>query len=219
VKSVIFDMDGVLIDSEPLWRDAERECFGAVGLRLSDDDMRGTMGFRVDEAVAHWYARFPWPDADLAEMAVRIVDRVGELVAAQGAPLPGVVESVAACEAAGLPLAVASSSPRRLIGAVLARLGVADRFAVVCSAEDEPYGKPHPGIFLTTAAALGVDPRSCLVIEDSVNGLVAAKAARMGCVVVPERPELVDDPRFALADHVLASLEAFPALLGAQLGH
>ena len=218
MKAVIFDMDGVLIDSEPLWRQAERELFGAVGLHLADDDMRRTMGLRVDEVVDHWFARHPWPDPDHAGLAARIVDRVRELITADGAPLPGVLDSVAACADAGLPLAVASSSAHRIIDLTLRRLGIADQFAVVCSAEDEPYGKPHPGVFLTTAAQLGVEPTDCLVIEDSVNGMVAAKAARMRCVVVPEHPEQVGDPRFALADHVLDSLEAFPALLRSLLG-
>jgi sugar-phosphatase len=217
VKAVIFDMDGVLIDSEPLWRQAERERFGAVGLHLEDDDMRRTMGLRVDEVVAFWFAQRPWGDPDHAGLAARIVDRVGELIATAGAPLPGVLDAVAACTDAGLPLAVASSSARRTIDLTLQRLGLADQFAVVCSAEDEPYGKPHPAVFLTAAAQLGVDPPSCVVVEDSVNGLVAAKAARMRCVVVPEVPD-VPDPRFALADHLIDSLEQFPGLLRTLLG-
>jgi sugar-phosphatase len=109
------------------------------------------------------------------------------------------------CARAGLQLAVASSSPPRLIEASLARLGLRDHFTEIVSAESEPYGKPHPAVFLTTAARLGVAPTECLVFEDSLNGLVAAKAARMICVAVPERV----DPRFAFADLVLPSLEAF----------
>jgi mannitol-1-/sugar-/sorbitol-6-/2-deoxyglucose-6-phosphatase len=86
---------------------------------------------------------------------------------------------------------------------VLHKLGIDGAFAVVRSAVDELHGKPHPAVFLTTAAELGVDPVRCLVIEDSVNGMVAAAAARMRCIVVPERP----DPRFVLAAAALNSLE------------
>jgi HAD superfamily hydrolase (TIGR01509 family) len=201
--AVIFDMDGVLIDSEPLWRRAEIARFEAVGLHLSDEACRQTMGFRIDETVAYWYDRHPWPAADLAGMAGSIVDGVVELVEAEGGPLPGVEHAVRLCEKLGLRLAVASSSPPRLIAAVLGKLGIGHAFEVVRSAVDEPQGKPHPAVFLTTADRLAVDPVRCLVVEDSVNGMVAAVAARMRCVVVPERP----DPRFVLADQVLDSLE------------
>lgn len=200
---MIFDMDGVLIDSEPLWRRAEIACFAEVGVRLTDEECRQTMGFRIDETVAYWYARRPWPDADVPAMAARIVDRVADLVQQEGEPLPGVEHAIAVCQKLGLRLAVASSSLPRLIVATLRKLGVAEAFEVVRSAADEPYGKPHPGVLLTTADLLDVDPVRCLVIEDSVNGMVAAAAARMRCIVVPERP----DPRFVLADAVLDSLE------------
>jgi sugar-phosphatase len=94
-----------------------------------------------------------------------------------------------------------------LIEAALAALGVRERFERVVSAEREPLGKPHPAVFLRTAEALGVPALDCVVLEDSVNGMIAAKAARMACIVVPERT----DPRFALADLVLPSLEALDA--------
>lgn len=203
LDAVIFDMDGVLIDSEPLWRRAEIERFAAVGVHLSDEECRQTMGFRIDETVAYWYARRPWPHADVPAVATAIVDRVVELVQAEGEPMAGVEHAMQLCGKLGLRLAVASSSRPRLITAVLDKLGIADAFEIVRSAVDEPYGKPHPGVFLTTAAELGVDPVRCLVVEDSVNGMVAAAAARMRCIVVPERP----DPRFVLADAVLDSLE------------
>lgn len=202
IEAVIFDMDGVLIDSEPLWRQAEIELFAELGVHVTEEEARQTMGFRIDETVAYWHARRPWPDADLPALATRIVDRVVELVAEKGEPLPGVEHAVAVCRERGLRLAVASSSWTGLVTAVLRRLGVDDAFDVVRSAADEPYGKPHPGVFLTTAALLDVDPRRCLVIEDSVNGMVAAVAARMRCVVIPERW----DPRFVLAHAVLDSL-------------
>ena len=121
--------------------------------------------------------------------------------------------------AAGLAAAAivmtADTTLAEFIDAVLRRLRIADRFAVVRSAETEPWGKPHPAIFLTTAAALAVPPTACLVFEDSLPGLIAAKAARMACVCVPEScPD--HDPRFVLADACLPSLEAVSdALLGA----
>lgn len=211
LDAVIFDMDGLLIDSEPLWQVCERERFGEVGVHLEPADMVQTMGLRVDEVVAYWYARRPWPDPDHGALATRIVDSVEAAILAGGEPMPGVLDAVAACEKEGLAIAVASSSSRRLIDAALTRLGIADRFAMVRSAETEPYGKPHPGVFLTTAGRLGVDPTRCLVVEDSVFGVVAAAAARMRCIAVPGHQQR--DPRFVLADEVLDSLEDFPAAL------
>jgi HAD superfamily hydrolase (TIGR01509 family) len=213
LDAVIFDMDGVLIDSEPLWRRAEIERFAAVGLHLTEETVRQTMGRRIDEVVAHWYERRPWPDADLPGLAAGIVDRVIDLIESEGKALPGVERAVRLCEELGLRLGVASSSPPRLVDAVLRVLGVEAAFEAVCSAVDEDYGKPHPQVFLSTAARLGVEPERCLVIEDSFNGMIAALAARMRCLVVPERP----DPRFGLAAEVLDSLEELtPDLLLAR---
>jgi sugar-phosphatase len=95
---------------------------------------------------------------------------------------------------------------------VVDKLNIRDYFDLLYSAEFEPYGKPHPGIFITAAKKLGSDPKHCLVIEDSVNGVIAAKAARMLCVAVPEA-EKQNDPKFSIADYQLKTLEEFPVLL------
>lgn len=204
--AVIFDMDGLLIDSEPHWREAEIEIFATVGVTLTDAMCRETTGLRIDEVVAHHHAREPWGGPSVRELAARIVERMIERVRASGDALPGAIEAVEACAARGLPLALASSSPRRLIDATLAHLGLEGRFGVIESAEDDRYGKPHPAVYLRTAEGLGVGPVRCLVFEDSLNGVIAAKAARMRCVAVPDAP----DPRFAIADLVLGSLTELP---------
>jgi HAD superfamily hydrolase (TIGR01509 family) len=218
LEAVIFDLDGVLIDSEPFWQEAEVARFAEVGLHVERAETTATMGLRLDEAVAYWYERRPWPDADDPDHTAligRILDTVEELVLTRGEPLPGALDAVAACEKLGLRRAVASSSRERIIAAALRRLGLADRFEVVRSAEHEAYGKPHPAVFLRTAVDLGVEPTRCLVVEDSFNGMVAALAARMRCVVIPEVPS----PRFAAADRVVASLGELPALLGELSGN
>lgn len=210
MDAAIFDMDGLLIDSEPAWRRAEIEVFGEVGLTLTDAQCRETTGLRIDEVAAFHFARAPWEGPSTQEIATRIVDAMVENVSARGEPMEGAIETVALAAARG-PLALASSSPRRLIDATLTRLGIADRFAVVTSAEDDRYGKPHPAVYLRAADALGVAPTRCLVFEDSLNGVISAKAARMRCVAVPEEP----DPRFALADLTLGSLSELPGHLDA----
>lgn len=208
--SAIFDMDGLLIDSEPLWRRAEVEVFASVGLTLTEAMCEATTGLRIDEVVAHWHARAPWEGEAIDAVAARIVDRMIGLVTAEGVAQPGAHAAVDACARAGLTLALASSSPDRLIDATLTRLGLSERFAVRRSAQHESHGKPHPAVFLHTAEDLGVAPTRCLVFEDSLNGVLAAKAARMTCVAVPE----VDDPRFCIADLVLRSLEEVEGTLG-----
>lgn len=207
--AVIFDMDGLLIDSEPLWVRAEIEVFREVGVALEPSDCARTKGLRVDDVVAFWHARRGFAGATPADVEARLVARVAALVRAEGAALPGVQEALAAARGEGRrPIALASSSPMPIIEAALDRLGLDRAFDVVCSAQTEPYGKPHPAIFLRTAERLGVSPLACVVLEDSVTGVIAAKAARMACIAVPSDPGAGDarDPRFAVADAVVRSL-------------
>lgn len=204
--AAVFDMDGLLVDSEPLWHRAEIEILGDLGVPLVASACRQTKGMFVHEVTRYWYERYPWPGPAPDEVAAAVVDRVMALVVADGRLQPGVAGALDLCRGHGLPLAVASSSQYRLVHLVLDHFGLAGCFGVVHSAEDEPYGKPHPGVFLTAAARLGVDPARCLVWEDAPAGVLAAKAARMACVAVPEPAER-GRAAFAIADAVLGSLE------------
>jgi sugar-phosphatase len=159
----------------------------------------------VDEVTEHWFRLYPWSGPTPAEVAVTIVDRVIDLILTQGELKPGAVHAIELCAGRGLSLAVASSSQYRLIDVALRHFGLRDRFALVHSAEDEEYGKPHPAVFLTAAAKLGAVPRQCLVWEDAPAGVLAAKAASMACIAVPEHGE-GHHPAFGLADLVVDSL-------------
>ncbi|MFM9106967.1 MAG: hexitol phosphatase HxpB, partial [Chloroflexota bacterium] len=206
--AVIFDMDGLLIDSEPFWRLAEVEALSAVGVPIDDDQARLTTGLRTDEVVEHWYAQYPWQGPTRQEVGARIIRGVIDLVRERGEALPGVGETLDGLAAAGYPLAIASSSASETLDAVLERLGIRAYFRVVQSAEHEPYGKPHPAVYIEAARRLGVAPTRCVAFEDSPNGVVAAKAARMRCIAVPDHA-LAEDARFRIADAVLPSLTAF----------
>jgi mannitol-1-/sugar-/sorbitol-6-/2-deoxyglucose-6-phosphatase len=201
----IFDMDGLLIDSEILWHEAEIDILGGLGVPLAADGCRSTKGMFVGEVTEYWFARYPWSGPTPEDIAVAIVDRVIALVLAKGELKPGALEAIALCAGRGLPLAVASSSQYRLIETALDHFGLREHFALIHSAEDEAYGKPHPAVFLTAAAKLGVVPGRCLVWEDAPAGVLAAKAATMACIAVPERGE-EDQAAFGLADLVLGSL-------------
>jgi mannitol-1-/sugar-/sorbitol-6-/2-deoxyglucose-6-phosphatase len=202
----IFDMDGLLIDSEVLWHEAEIEILGALGVPLAADGCRTTKGMFVHEVTEHWFARYPWSGPTPSEVAVTVVDRVIELVVTTGRLKPGAEHAIDLCAAHGLSLAVASSSEYRLIDAALEHFGLRGRFAVIHSAEDEEYGKPHPAVFLTAARRMEAPPKRCVVWEDAPAGVVAAKAGSMACIAVPE-PGEGHHPAFGLADLVVGSLE------------
>ena len=182
--------------------------FGSLGLELSESDVRQTMGLRIDDAVRHWWVRSPWEGMTMIEVERAVTARVAELISHSGAPMPGAAESVSLCAHLALPVAVCSGSYAVVIEAALRRLGIESDVAVWHSAEWEPLGKPHPGSYLSTASKLGIDPTSCLAVEDSFNGAISAKAARMRVVVVPE-PEAADSPRWGFCDAKLPSLIAF----------
>lgn len=207
-RAIIFDMDGLLTDSEPLWRRASVESLNAVGVPLTEEEAVQTTGLRTDELLEHWYGVYPWPDPPRKVVEGQIERRVIELIRERSVPNPGVHEVLDLLAGAGYPLAIASSSASQVIQAVLETLGIGRYFAIVQSAEHEPFGKPHPAVYIEAARALGVAPVDCVAFEDSPNGVIAAKAARMRCVAVPD-PALVDDRRFLAADLRLPSLTAF----------
>jgi mannitol-1-/sugar-/sorbitol-6-/2-deoxyglucose-6-phosphatase len=208
VTSVILDMDGLLIDSEPIWRVAEASVFAELGIELSEADLLDSTGREIGEMVAFWRdrdtRRGQRSQLSNAEVTDRITDLVATHVRAEGRPMPGVPDAIALFKRWRLRLAVASSSPPRLIDAVCEQLGL-DFIGVRCSAAEETKGKPAPDVYLAAARGLGVTPASCLAIEDSVNGVAAAKSAGMRCIAVPD-PLLAADPRYGEADLILSSL-------------
>ena len=206
LRALVFDMDGVLIDSEPLWRRAEIELFATVGLVLSEADCYQTQGLRMDEAARYWFDRKPWPGPSPETIAAGVVDRMVDLIAIEGKPMPGVNAALAEAEESGWRLGLASSSSMRLIEAVLDRLGLADTFEVVRSAEHEERGKPHPDVYLSSLRDLKLEGIDCVAIEDSAHGVTSALASGMRCIAIPS-PETRDDPGFAKAHWQLDSLE------------
>ncbi len=217
LRATLFDMDGLLIDSEVLWHRAEVEIFGRLGVAISEAEDRSTKGMFVAEVVTYWYDRYPWTAPSREAIVLELLDRVGELVESDGRLLDGAVRAVDLASERG-PIAIASSTPMPLIERCLRHFGLLDRFASRYSAEFEPYGKPHPGVFLTAAAGLEVVPEDCLVFEDSAAGVLAAKAARMSVVAVPV-PADRRLPAFSLADLVLDSLtDLSPDWLDRQFG-
>ncbi len=206
IRAVIFDMDGLLINSEPFWARAELEVFPKYGVNLTLDDCKMMQGVSIREVVGYWYKKFPWKGPSVGQVAQEITQRVEQLIVEQGSLLPGVVDVLEFFRKLNMPMAVASSSNPELIELVLKRFEIIDYFKFFHSAKFEKAGKPAPDVFLTTARKLDVLPQECLVFEDSYNGILAAKRANMKVVAVPY-PGNFEDPRFDIADLKLRSLE------------
>lgn len=191
--AVIFDMDGVLIDSEPLWKIAMEEAFQSVGCAITRQDFQKTVGLRIDEVVRFWYEERGWNGLTCEGLEALIVDKMVVLIRENGAPLKGVVETIAYLKNTGFKIGLGTSSYRVLIDTVLDTLKLQSSFDFTHSAEDEQYGKPHPAVYLTVAEKLQVAPQKCLVIEDSFNGVVAGLAAQMKVVCIPEKTHYPDE--------------------------
>jgi sugar-phosphatase len=206
ILAAIFDMDGLLIDSEPLWDQAELDVLASIGVDISRrSELPDTLGLRIDLVVELWFAQQPWNGPTREEVTNRIITRAITLVEEKRPILPGVREAVALCKAQGLKVGLASASPLHMLERVLEMFDLRSEFDAIASAEHLPYSKPHPQVYLDAAAKLGIDPLSCVTLEDSVNGMIATKAARMRSIVVPAE-ENRDDERWCLANAKLASL-------------
>ena len=211
VQAAIFDMDGLLIDSEPLWMQSELEIFESVGVDISKKDLiPSTLGLRIDQTVRLWARVLPWKGVSEAEVTARIIARTIELVEQTRPLLPGVEDALKLCQARGLKIGLASASPLHMLDKVLEMFNLQSYFEIRQSAEHLPYSKPHPEVYLRAASALNVDPLDCVTLEDSFNGMIATKSARMRSIVVPDHL-LGDDARWALADVKLSSLTELKA--------
>lgn len=206
--AVIYDMDGVLIDSEPLWKIAMENAFAKVGCHLKREDFQRTVGLRIDEVIKYWYSVAPWPDASTQEVEDMIIDGLIELIKENGEPLIGIPESLKFFKDQGKKIGLATSSYTRLIDVVLEELNLRSYFDFTHSAEHETHGKPHPAVYLKVADTLEVKPTRCLVIEDSLTGVISGKAARMYVVAIPEKTHAPNE-KLILADEIHSDMPAF----------
>lgn len=179
MKAVIFDMDGVLIDSENLWKKAEKEIFSSLGVELDRESCEFTKTMTTDEVTKFWYNRNPWQDRTLQEVEQMVISKVIDLIEREDCEILGIRDFITKVRSLGVKIGLATNSPQRVIDSVLTRTRTAHLFDTVLSAEKEERGKPAPDIYLTVSRNLGVVPDSCIVIEDSNNGALAAKRAGM----------------------------------------
>ncbi len=198
-------MDGLLIDSEPLWFEAEKAILAKIGIELTEQTVLDTRGLRTDEVVGYWFQRYPWTTYSSKEITEQIIDALISLVNEKANLQPGAEKILLMCRRLDYKIALVSSSHMRIIETVLNKFKL-DYFDLVYSAEYEKKGKPDPAVYLTSCDKLNLEPAECLAFEDSLNGIMAAKSAGMACIAVPAKEER-QDKRFQIADLILNSLE------------
>ncbi len=207
IEAVIFDMDGVLIDSESFWKTAEKEVFGSVGIEVTEYHSSLTSSMTTKEVTEYWFSFKPWKNVSLEDIEQKVISRVGELIDLYGQIMPGVEKTLAYFKSSGHKIGLATNSPDILISRILKKLNIECYFDATLSAEFVDKGKPSPDIYLKIAHILSVNPSKCVVFEDSKSGLIAAQAAGMSVVVIPEKSQY-HHIEFDAADLKISSLLA-----------
>jgi HAD superfamily hydrolase (TIGR01509 family) len=209
LQAVLWDMDGTLLDSEPVWARAQIDLLTSLGAIWTVEDCVNLVGSDLSDALLAWMARIPEGAIEPEELAERIYGEVVSSLKEEVEFRPGAVELLQALKAEGIPCALVSASYRVMIDAVLAHLPP-DLYDVVVAGDEVNHGKPHPEPYLTAARELGVDPADCIVIEDSPGGTASGTAAGAFVIAVPQWVMIPDAPRRL----VVESLEPFtPAAL------
>jgi HAD superfamily hydrolase (TIGR01509 family) len=205
IEAVIFDLDGILIDSEHVWDEVRQELAKERGGRWSDSASRDMMGMSSIEW-SRYMRDVVGLDEDPEEISAEVVRRLEERYHEELPIIPGSEEALKLL-AARWPLGLASSSNRELIDLVLAESGFGRFFRATVSSEEVPRGKPAPDVYVEAARRLGADPARCAAVEDSENGILAAKAAGMRTIAIPNPRYPPDEEALAAADAVLETLE------------
>ncbi len=204
-------MDGLLIDSEPLWNEAADEVFNYYGKKLSPEDHASSTGLRTSEFVSWWLKDYKFDHSELEKAGNKIIELVNEKIKINGKALPGVHYIINFFYERGFKIGLATSSPMLIVDTVAELLNIKPYLKIKTSAEHLQYGKPHPQVYLNCAEKLGSAPMECLCFEDSINGMIAVKAARMKCVVVPTHSQQKSE-KWSIADLKLSSLQNFSEL-------
>jgi HAD superfamily hydrolase (TIGR01509 family) len=214
LDAVIFDMDGVLVDSEPLHVEATRRLLATYGVVYSEAENEEFIGFTDLEIFATLRIRHGLvPSTE--ELARRFASGLIGLLEREAVPRPGVPAVLETLQRSGYRLALASSSTPEVIAATLRALRIERYFPIVVSSVEVGRGKPAPDVFLAAASRLGLPPSRCLVVEDSRNGVLAARRAGMACIAVPCATTRHQD--FAEADLVLGTLDELPPWLAGNV--
>jgi mannitol-1-/sugar-/sorbitol-6-/2-deoxyglucose-6-phosphatase len=205
IDTVIFDMDGLLLDTEPLWGKSMLRIAQKHEIPIQAHQFKETTGLKIHEVVAYWAIKYPWKGSSIHQVAEEIIDDIIALSKSEASVMHGALELLMQLKDKGFKLGVATSSPIRMLYELIDFFELTHFFDELSSADTVGFGKPHPAVFLHCAAQMGSEPLNCVVFEDSFNGIVAGKAARMKVIAVPDSSHF-DEPRFAAADKIVRSL-------------
>lgn len=214
VKAVIFDMDGLLVNSEPCWHIAEKVVFGKVGLNLTTEQCIETTGKPVKDVIQYWFAKKPWSNPDFMAMETELFAEATKAIKKTAPLMPGVLETLVWAKTKGFKIGLASASPMNMIEMVLEKFKLTSKFEFHHSAELEEFNKPNPAVYLTVARKLNTPIEHCMILEDSFNGVKGAVASGAQVIAVPGHEEFKQS-RFDIANLKTSSLENIPALFEA----
>ena len=203
-KAIIFDMDGVLIDSEKLWKQAEHEVFTSLGVKVTDEYSSITKAMTTFEVTKFWYNKYPWENMKLEVVEQKVISRVIELIKTENCQINGVKSFIEKLKTRNYKIGLATNSPASVIPVVLEKIDALHLFDSVSSAEFEKRGKPDPAIYYKTAQNLKLKPENCIAIEDSYSGMMAAKNAGMTVIAFTNGDKEIE---FEIADDKIESFE------------
>lgn len=210
-SAVIFDIDGLLINSEPLWNKAANEVFRQYGILLTQEQYATTTGLRSKEFVAHWLHQHKIPSTEFERAEQKVIDLALSLIDKEATLMPGVEHIFEFFLKKDFKMGLATSSPIELIEWIKEKLGIRSYIHSSASAQNLTHAKPHPQVYLECASKMHTSPLACICFEDSFFGMIAAKAARMTCVVVPSADHIKLE-HWGAADLKLSSLQNFGEL-------
>lgn len=205
MDTVIFDMDGLLIDSEPMWKSAEKQVFESLGVSVTESMAAVTASLTTRQVTEFWYAHSPWQNRSKAQAEDDVIDCVADHIRTSGVALPGVQAALELFNRHHFKIGLATNAPYRLIDVVLEKLNIKHFFHTTISSDQVTRGKPDPAIYLLALEELASQPTSSIAVEDSISGIRAAKAAGMRTIAVPAKGTFIQF-EFELADQKLSSL-------------
>jgi mannitol-1-/sugar-/sorbitol-6-/2-deoxyglucose-6-phosphatase len=210
IQGVVFDFDGIIVNSEPLWQRAEQALFAKEGLNLTQEDVVNTKGLASVDVVHKWLRQLPETKKSALALNEELNNNVLELLRSEGELKTGIIELLEFLKSKKFPVGIASGSSMVQIKSILDKFKINNYFKLVYSVDFERFGKPHPGVYISACKKLKIEPNFSLAFEDSFNGLIACKAAKMKAVALLDEGQ-INETKYDFADLKIESLTNFGA--------